>query len=303
MELITEIVVDALGESPSSVVHVPTLEESHVYRIHLPSGVVYFKSEHEGHPVAVAAWAYEKAATVGVPVPTVLHLDVTRKRWSDEFMITTAVSGTDLEHDPLEGSALIDVLGGYGDLLRRLHTVTLDGFGDLEFRDSKLGDPEGLFGDHASHIRASLDWSLPYVVDNELVNAQAAAVLEEILDRNEEFVHGPTEGVLLHDDPGLDHLFVDRTSMRITGLIDFEPRSGDPAWDLSAFAYHYPDLASHLFDGYGSLPEDLELRLELYGLLRAVGCARWEHERGIDIAYALDQIARRSSSIKGRMER
>lgn len=297
-DVIADVVRDALGERPTSVEHIPTLEASHVYRVHLSSGVAYFKSEHEGHPIDIAAWAYEKAATVGVPVPTVLHLDVSRERWAEEFMICTAVPGTDLQHDPLEGPALVETLEGYGDLLRRLHGVVLVGFGDLEFRSDSATDPVGSFPDHASHVRASLDWSLPYVIEHGLVTAEAVTRIEEIIARHEELIAGPGQGVFLHDDAGLDHLFVDRTTMEITGLIDFEPRSGDPAWDLATFAYHYPDLATHLFGGYGRVPDDLELRLELYRLLRAVGCARWEHELGMDISYALNSIDRHSSRLK-----
>jgi aminoglycoside phosphotransferase (APT) family kinase protein len=295
---VAAIVRDALGEKPDWVSHVPTLEASHVYRLHLRSGDAFFKSEHEGHPIDVAAWAYTKAATVGVPVPEVLHLDLSCERWPEEFMITTAVEGTDLQHDPLDGRALASVLEGYGELLRSLHSVELEGFGDLEFQEAKVGDPVGPFTDNASHIRRSLDWSLPYVVEHDFVAPEHVRRIETILDRNEELVVGPDTGVLLHNDPGLDHLFVERTSMRITGLIDFEPRSGDPAWDLSVFAYHYPELAHHLMGGYGSLPGDLDVRLRLYGLLRAVGCASWEHERGMDIAYPLAQIARRLKELE-----
>lgn len=298
VDIIADIVRDVLGERPIAVEHVPTLEASHVYRVHLPSGIAYFKSEHEGHPIDVAAWAYEKAATVGVPVPKVLHLDLSCERWAEEFMICTAVPGTDLQHDPLEGPALVETLEGYGDLLRRLHSVALVGFGDLVFRSASAEDPVGSFPNHASHVRASLDWSLPYVLEHRLVTRDAATLIEEILARHGELVAGPEQGVFLHADAGLDHLFVDRASMEITGLIDFEPRSGDPAWDLSTFAYHYPDLAAHLLDGYGTLPDDLDQRLELYGLLRAVGCARWEHERAMNIDYPLSEIARRSGRLK-----
>lgn len=297
-QVVTEVVHEALGETPVSVEHVPTLEGSHVYRVELPSGAVFFKSEHEGHPIDVAAWAYTKAATVGVPVPEVLHLDLSRERWPEEFMIVSAVPGTDLQHDPLEGDSLAAVLEGYGALLRRLHSIELEGFGDLEFQDAKVGDPIGPFDDHASSIRRGLDWSLPYVIEKRLLSADRVSLIEEILVRNDEIVSGPARGVFLHDDPGLDHLFVDRSSMRITGLIDFEPKSGDPAWDPAVFAYHYPDLAGHLYSGYGPLPDDFDDRLVFYGLLRAVGCARWEHEQGMNIEYPLAQIESCSTQIK-----
>jgi aminoglycoside phosphotransferase (APT) family kinase protein len=296
-EVIVDIVRKALGERVDRVEHVPTLEDSDVFRVHLAGCVVYFKAEHEGHPIDIAAWAYEKAASVGVPVPEVLHIDLTREQWPREFIVISAVSGTDLEHDPLEGRDLIEAIEGYGRLLRRLHSVTLEGFGDLVFPDPSATDPVGPFPDHASHVRASPDWAFPYVLERALVNADVADRVREVIARHDELVEGPARGVLVHDDPGLDHLFIEREHMQITGLIDFEPRSADPVWDLATFAFHYPHVIDHLIKGYGSCPDDLDLRLELYGLVRAIGCARWDHERGFDIDRTCREIERRSAGL------
>ena len=297
--VVQKIVADALGARPLDVVHVPTLEDSHVYRLRMPSGTVFFKSEHEGHPIDVAAWAYAKAATVDIPVPRVLHVDGSRERWPQEFMIITAVAGTDLEHDPLEGDELVNAIRAFGDLLRRLHTITLDGFGEIELQGSGA---RGKYSDHRTVVARSVDWSMPYLGEHELVEHSTRARVAEILERHEELFTGPDQAVLLHDDAGLDHLFIDRRSMRITGLIDFEPWAGDPGWDISTFAYHYPHLAEHFIDGYGDgVPDDLDVRIDLYGMARAVGCARWEHERGLDVTRALREIHERSARLGHRL--
>lgn len=296
-EVVSGIVGDVLKERPVSVKHIPTLEESYVFRIELPSRTVFLKSEHEGHPIDVAAWAYEKAASVGVPVPEVLHLDLSRERWPEEFMIISAVPGSDLQNDPLKGDALAEALTSFGELLRRLHAVDLAGFGDLVFAEG-APEPVGLYADHASHIRACPDWGLGYLVERALVGPAQADEIREIAARQEELFPGPSRGVLLHDDAGLDHVFVERSRLQITGVIDFEPRSGDPAWDLAVFAFHYRELLRHVVEGYGDVPDDFALRCELYGLVRAVGCARWDHERDFDITRPLDEIARRTSYLK-----
>jgi aminoglycoside phosphotransferase (APT) family kinase protein len=235
---------------------------------------------------------------VGVPVPEVLHLDLTCERWPKEFVLITAVAGTDLQHDPLEGAALAHAIEGYGALLRRLHDVPLQGFGELDFTEASATEPVGRFADHAEHVRAAPDWGLPYATERGLVGADVADAIRDILARHEELFLGPNDGVLVHDDPGLDHLFVERKQMRITGLIDFEPHSADPAWDLAAFGFHYPHLLGHLLDGYGQCPDDVDLRLEVYGLVRAVGCARWDHERGFDIERSLNEIVRRTNHLE-----
>ncbi len=293
IEAIADIVREALGEAPSSVEHVPTLEDSHVFRVVFASGTVFFKSEHEGHPIAVAAWAYRKARSIGIPVPDVLHLDLSRERWAEEFMIVTGVPGTDLEHDPLTGHALIEAIEGYGELLRRLHGEVLEGFGDLDFRTPGAEAPTGEFATHAASVRVS--WGLGYLLEQGLLSPQVGEQIVEVMDRHEELLTAPVHGVFNHGDPGLDHLFVDRGTMKITGLIDFEPESADPATDLAAFAYHLPDLIGHLLHGYGEVPADLPLRLELYGLMQAVGSVRWEHERVPHVTPAVDDLVERAA--------
>lgn len=297
--LIAEIVRGALGERPVAVEHVPTLEESTVYRVRLPSSLVYFKTEHEGHSISVAAWAYEKAARVGVPVPEVLHLDLTRERWPEEFVLLSAVEGTDLEHDPPDDSELVEILHRCGALLRRLHTVELEGFGELELGDGP--EPRGASPDHASHVRKSPDWGFAYLVERGLVSDETEARVRDVLARHEELVRPPDRGILIHGDLGLDHVFVERKGMRITGIIDFEPDSADPVWDLAIFGFHFPTLLAHLLEGYGPVPDDLDVRLELYGLLRAIGCARWEDERGIDVVGRLREIDRLRSAMERRL--
>lgn len=294
--LVAEIVREALGERPVTVEHVPTLEESAVYEVRLPSGDVYFKSEPSA---AITAWAYERAAGVGTPVPEVLHLDPTRERWPQEFVLLSALEGTDLEHDPPGDPELVDALRSCGALLRRLHTVELEGFGELELGDGP--EPRGASPDYASHLRGSPDWGLPYLVHRRMLPEATEGRVRDVLARHEEVVRPPDRGVLIHGDLGLDHVFVEREEMRITGIIDFEPEAADPTWDLAIFGFHFPRLLAHLLEGYGPVPDDLDVRLELYGLLRAIGCARWEDERGMDVAHRLREIEQRTTAMERRL--
>lgn len=121
--VVADIVRDAVGEPATSVECVPTLEETDVFRVHLSSGVVYFKAEDQA---SLTAWAYGKAASVGVPVPEVLVVDTSDERWPEPFVIVTALEGSSLEQDLLEGEDLATALAAYGDLLRRLHEVLLE---------------------------------------------------------------------------------------------------------------------------------------------------------------------------------
>lgn len=293
--VVADIVRDAVGEPATSVECVPTLEETDVFRVHLSSGVVYFKAEDQA---SLTAWAYGKAASVGVPVPEVLVVDTSDERWPEPFVIVTALEGSSLEQDLLEGGDLATALAAYGDLLRRLHEVLLEGFGALRGPEQGRPDPWGWAPDHPTWLRAVPEWGLPYLEEHGLVTGALVRRVIDVFARHEQVVPPPDHGVFVHGDPGLDHLFVDRKTMRITGLIDFEPASADPTWDLATFAYHYPHLIDRLLAGYGPTPDDLPLRLEVYGLARAIGVARWVHERASDARRELDEIANRATRLR-----
>ncbi len=296
-ETVAGIVRDVLGEQPTAVEHVPTIEDTTVYRIEAPSGRLFFKTEHEGHDITLTAWAYERAAEAGVPSPPVVHLDASRKRWPEDFVILRAVPGTDLEHDPLEGDELRRVLADSGRLMRRLHTITLDGFGELE-RDGD--DVIGEKKDHRSYLRSRLAWGLPYLVARGLLTAETHDDVVRLIDHADVLAPPPPRGSLLHGDVGLDHIFVDRTTMTITGLIDFEAECADPIVDLGSFHYFYPDLIDHVLGGYGDLPSDIDVRLELYGLVQAIGSTRWDHEKGFPqyIEHGCSEIVRRTKKLR-----
>ena len=299
LALVSEIVRRTLGERPRLVEHVPTLEDSDVFKIYLDGSVAYFKAEHEGHPIDVLAWAYRKAASVSVPTPEVLHVDTSLTQWPREFVLIAQVDGSDLEREPLTHEQLGNAVEQLGRVVAHLHSVPLDGFGDLAFTDPSASDPVGAFADHASNVRATLHgWSFPYVTEHRLIGAETADRVREVITRHDELIGGLEQGVLVHDDLALEHVFVERDTIRITGLIDFEPRSSDPMWDLAVFAFQYPHLAPHLLRGYGgTYPDDVDRRLDFYGLIRALGTARWEHEKQMSIERALREIDRLSAKL------
>lgn len=69
--------------------------------------------------------------------------------------------------------------------------------------------------------------------------------------------------------------------------------------DLAIFGYHYPDLFAYLVEGYGAVPDDLQLRLELYGLIRGIGSVRWEHERVPNVAPDVEDLVERAGRVHG----
>jgi aminoglycoside phosphotransferase (APT) family kinase protein len=292
------IAAAALGETPLSVEFVPTIEDSTVYRIETPSGRFFFKTEHEGHHIAMTAWAYARAAEAGVPVPDVVALDLTKERWPEEFVIVSAVAGTDLQHDPLEGDELARVLAESGEVMRQLHGVTVDGFGELEQLDDDT--VAGEEDDHLSYLRERIAWGLPYLLQHDLVTSDTHDAVLEIVEAAERLAPTPARGSLLHGDVGLDHIFVDRSTMKITGLIDFEPEVADPTVDLGSFDYFYPDLIAYVLEGYGDLPDDIDVRLAFYGLVQTVGSTRWDHEKGLTqyVPRGLEEIERRADLLR-----
>jgi aminoglycoside phosphotransferase (APT) family kinase protein len=274
-----------------STEHVFTYEEeTDVFRLEMSSGDVFFKSE-ERYRIVEEAWAYRTAAGAGVPVPDVLHVDDSCERWPKPFSIITALTGSSIAKDPLEGAALADALAHYGAMLRLLHAVELPGFGAFV----ELG--RGKHPTLADATRTLPNWGLPYLHEHGLLDDATVANVRHVVERHEELYSFRGPAVFIHGDPGFDHVFADRITMKITGLIDFEPRAADPAMDLGIFAFHYPLKLEYLLAGYGPVPDDMAVRVDFHAMLRGVGASRWMHEKGLRIDDHLPEVTHRAARL------
>lgn len=199
--------------------------------------IVKVRRHHRRARYDVAAWAASQLATAGVPTPQIL--------WHDQDVcIETRCPGRPLasvDDKPSSDQDLAAVTVA-GELLRRLHTVPVRGFGRL--------DPTGT-GTHQS-LRAWLLHPSPAcssTTDDDLLalTQRVRRVLRVGVQRLPE---APPR--LLHGDWTARHVLAE--SGCVTGVVDLESaRGGDPLADVAGWSLQEPPpITAALLTGYFS---------------------------------------------------
>lgn len=269
-------VARALGERPASIEHVPTGEYNTVYRCELASGTVYFKAFGE-EQILLDSTLYRLTAEAGVPGPELLAVEFDRTTFPEPFEIVRAAEGAMLDalRDPFVSR---DCVPDLARVLHLLHGIPVTGFGWLEADGLRSGELRARYGSESELIVKDFG-ALAYLTERGLIDD---ATTDRVRARQAEgaamFAGG--RSVLLHNDLGTDHIFVDPNTARVTALIDWgDTRLGDPVWEFASLAIHCPELMRPLADAYASEDPLFEDKLELCVLMRLVGEARWVHER------------------------
>ncbi|HET6481707.1 MAG TPA: phosphotransferase [Actinoplanes sp.] len=195
-----------------------------------------------------AAWAAATLAAAGIPVPRVLG-------YTSRVCVETRCPGRAL--DTMDDLPVIGaVAAGAGALLRRVHAITVSGFGRL--------DAAGR-GTHPD-LRA-------WLLDRRPPPASATswrALLDEVHHTLAEHAGrlAAAGARLLHGDWAARHVIA--ADGRVTGLVDLASvRGGDPLTDLAAWSLQESAaLTRALFAGYFRTPPDEAARtaLTLYRL-------------------------------------
>ena len=160
-----------------------------------------------------------------------------------EYTVMTRVPGVALRQAHLDGAARLDVMRELGRTLRRIHQLPQAPFGasglfpgDASAAHTRARFAE-LFDDSVARIhQEKRPWSLP--LSPEQVVQRALAILPECEQR-----------VALHSNPWHEHTFVDPTSGKFTGLIDFgDAYISHPVFDLRRWRTREERAA--LLEGY-----------------------------------------------------
>ena len=177
----------------------------------------------------------------GLRVPRVLGYG--REGKYPEYTVMTRVPGVALRNANLDGAARLDVMRELGGTLRRIHQLPQAPFsasglfpGDASAAHTRARFAE-LFDDSVARIhQEKRPWSLP--LSPEQVVQRALAILPECEQR-----------VALHSNPWHEHTFVDPTSGKFTGLIDFgDAYISHPVFDLRRWRTRKERTA--LLEGY-----------------------------------------------------
>ncbi|MBI1278843.1 MAG: phosphotransferase [Anaerolineaceae bacterium] len=224
-------------------------------------------SRFEGEKVA-----YDLLKQAGIPCPEVIILDDSKTLAPYDYTIMTKVEGTSLldswsELTPIQQQAVAQEAG---QLLARMHNITLSNFGDLY-------GTEGVFDswyayimhyfEHDSQRAVSEGWLVPVIRDR----------MHTVLEVYRPLFETVTQPRLIHWDYHFGNLM--QKDGKITAVLDFEwALGGDPAHDFNRrdeWESECPGSSALVYKGYTSLrplQPDHETRVALYEMLWFQDC-------------------------------
>ncbi|MGQ0572519.1 MAG: phosphotransferase [Armatimonadota bacterium] len=256
-----------------------------VYAAGMPGQTLIFKAAlYRYGTVATEAWVYERIRECGVPAPQVLAVDATCAVCPTPYMILEQVQGIPLSDPSLQGARRWALLRQSGELLRRVHSIELDGYGLLdEGLYIRTGQVKGLHDTWRPAALRRLHWGLPYLERHALLDHSEVTATHRMLDRHGAILDARWARRLLHGDFKAKHVFTDPSAARVNGFIDFGSReAGDAAWDLARISLREGDDFRYLLEGYETDPREREIlrdRIPFYMFLHTFYDARKYHMR------------------------
>jgi aminoglycoside phosphotransferase (APT) family kinase protein len=283
---LTEAVQRAIGVQTLELHHTHGRPPRLVYEARTQTDRYFIKLElpnpQRQYLLALEAWALQKAASSGVPVPEVLYVDCSERHYPFRYLVMSAIEGIWLNEAALPRERENEVLREVGRHLVRLHKTTIAGSGTLD-DDLYLntGEVRGSRNEWYEPLRREALASLTRLAQDGLIGRHEAESVLERLSR----LAGKPDGVgrLLHSDLRRGTILVEPTAGRLTGIIDFNARkSGPPEWEMATFlVWEDAPMLRPLVEGYrkaGGVLDDEGIRD--CGLLRVLEIAAWYSEIG-----------------------
>lgn len=225
-------------------------------------------------------WAMDQARTVGVPVPAVLaaeDLDTAQGRRS--AMVLAAASGRPLAAvlPELSSEQRRKLLGGFGQVVARLHTVSAPGPGRPGL-DGAWPDPDEVL---RTFIANQLD-TRPHLLTAGLIPSEVDAILALVGQSPD--TPARSDPVLCHGDLHQAHVYVDE-ELQVSTLIDWGLwHGGTPVDELAYLSTKYdPDSFAAIVSGHGAgqmSDPAFRRRIALAVLNRIIGHLAWSERIG-----------------------
>lgn len=257
--------------------------DSKVYAARFNDQDVFIKMNDDEKLFPMQVELYRLLAEQGIFVPRILDV---REQTSlgKPILIEAAMPG--LPMSKLDASKRGELMNEAGALLKRIHQITLPGYGWVETSEG------GLRGEHESWGAFLVDGEseiAQYLSEHGLISEDEKKALHELWAELETVPL--SQGSLLHGDFQAEHIFTD--GERITGVIDWGgARVGDPRYDIAVSGTFIDGSEWEDFKrGYGALADDP--LVEAYGTMIAARKLKLRHHAQraeVSIAHVLNRL-------------
>jgi hygromycin-B 7''-O-kinase len=230
-------------------------------------------------------WKMEKEVFVydllskdkSIPAPTIIFFDDSKTLLPQNYLLMNKIDGTVLSQisTELKANSLRDIYRQAGNILRLVHSMTFENFGYIS---NGITEP---FPDNFSYMTHQFQKKLSEFL--ALGGSQTIHdAVRESLSKNGYLLKQCQGAALCHNDYYEGNFLVQQINDAwiLTGIIDVENAlAGDPLLDI-AKTYYYavhnnPDKEQGFLEGYGKLPEEWKLKLNLYKLYHALELWDW----------------------------
>jgi aminoglycoside phosphotransferase (APT) family kinase protein len=259
---------------------------------------VVLKCEHEpadDGALVLEAWAMERAASVGIPVPRIIASDWTAALFPGRYAIFEFAPGRPIapcwrapagSEIALADDAARVVWRSVGGHLRALHEISVAGYGRLDDdRYLATGDVRGRQSTWRAYSLAPAEEALAALRAGGALSPEECARISDFLASADD-LWSYDDPRLLHGDLGAKHIWVDPATAALTSIIDWGDReAGDPAWDLAGIALWEDDARLEwTLEGYGA-DEAPRRRVLMYSLADGLRVAHKRYAQGrVDVA-------------------
>lgn len=201
-------------------------------------------------------WATQKVREAGVPSPEVL--EVGNDLFSEPYMITRRVTGSEASHHP-KRDRIVHEMGRYGQMINSIHTTN--------FGKNFDWTTNGSNSTWSGYIEEEweLDQRLQLFAEHKILEKRELKHLRKIIDGSKTM---PIKPSLNHGDLRLKNVIVDDDG-QIAAIVDWEEclSAIAPHWELSISLHDLSIDEKELFlEGYGLTPKQVE---EMAPLIKA----------------------------------
>jgi aminoglycoside phosphotransferase len=271
VRLIARVARPVVG-SISSVERVQGFVGNESFRLLTDSGEAFYLKSGGMEAIRAEAWACERARQVDVLAPGILTAELQLTDLPTAYLIEREIPGQPIS------AAEEGILATVGGQLRRLHSITGDGYGFLH---------EGRLETWIEVIRQPFD-RIGELTTADVMPSDVAARLSalEPFDQVQ-----PLKPALLHADLHPRHIYA--AEGQLTGIIDWgDAAFGDPLFDLGRFSRVGSAPTTALLNGYDiKRTPELERTLTFYRVAWSRLALHWELKAGGDwLAAHVDAI-------------